>query len=39
MQIFNLGLKTEAISMGNFPLDYPSPKEYFLVIRFHNKMS
>jgi len=28
-KVINLGLKTEAISMGNFPLDYPCAQEYF----------
>jgi hypothetical protein len=39
MQIFNLCMKTEGILKGKFPLDYPSPKEYFLIIKLHNKMS
>ncbi|MCJ7494958.1 MAG: hypothetical protein MUP68_12095, partial [Deltaproteobacteria bacterium] len=28
-QVIDLGLKPEAISKGNFPLDYPRGKEYF----------
>jgi hypothetical protein len=28
----NLDVKTEAISIGNFPLDYPFAEKYFLIV-------